>query len=279
MKASTKTFGNYQEKLQRHLLPIEADLEDILVLTYAAAPRLVEPLLPPGVKLETFKGRAMFAIALTSAKAIRVAGLPRFMGQDCFLGGLRAFVKFRDAKGVTRRGLFVLRSYSDSASLCAMSNIMTHYHHQKCSVVTGKQGDVFRLNMLDDSGEHLLVRAHIEQAGGLPAGSLFDHDHEARRFAGPMPRTVDYEASSQQLVIVEDKRPHWQPKLVDVEVWRNGLFRAVGLTQADVQLAAAFFVRGEPYRWERGTLAPATEWESKTAAQKKEADHVGVHAA
>ena len=282
MNVNAETTADYRTKLRRHLFPVEADLHDILVLTYATSPRLIEPLLAPGMTLETFKGRALLAIALTNAKALRPAGLPRFMGRDCFLGGLRTFVKFRDHSGVTRRGLRILRSYSDSASLCAMSNITTRYNHRHCSVVTGKQGDIYRLNMVDDAGEHLLVRAHLDDTGGLPSGSIFDNERDARRFAGPMPRTVDYEPESGQLVIVEDKRPHWEPQLVDAEVWRNGLVHAIGLRQTDVQLSAAFFVPCEPYRWERAKLAAV---EAKSISQSespepgKEADDVGLHAA
>src|SRR5690348_5575721 len=95
--------------LQRHPLPIRAHFQFSLVLAYAFPAEVLAPLLPPGLELDTYEGLGLLAIAMVQTRRLRPVFLPAWFGQDFFLTGYRVFVKHRDARGRTRRGLRILR--------------------------------------------------------------------------------------------------------------------------------------------------------------------------
>jgi hypothetical protein len=92
----------------------------------------------------------------------------------------------------------------------------------------------------------------------LPAGSPFRTITDARRFAGPLPYTFDYERSG-RIVAVRATRASWDPQPVSVQVHELAFFTAPPFGAAKPRLANAFYVAGVDYRWERGErLVPAS---------------------
>ena len=103
-------------RLQRHPFSVEALFERSLVLTYALPQSALQPLLLPGLQLDTFKDFAFIAVALVETKHLRPAGLPKWLGRDFFLSGYRIFTKFVRPGRATLRGLQILRSDTDKRS-------------------------------------------------------------------------------------------------------------------------------------------------------------------
>lgn len=85
--------------LRRHPFPVRAWFRHSLVLTYAMPRHVLEPLLPPGVMLDTWGDRGFLAIALVQTDHLRPSWLPRFLGQRFFLSGYRIFTRFQTAGG------------------------------------------------------------------------------------------------------------------------------------------------------------------------------------
>ena len=63
--------------LQRHALPLRAQLKASLVLAYAVPADVLTPLLPPGLQLDTYGDYGFLAIALVETQKLRPAFLPR----------------------------------------------------------------------------------------------------------------------------------------------------------------------------------------------------------
>ncbi|WP_081952323.1 DUF2071 domain-containing protein [Kitasatospora phosalacinea] len=105
-----------------------------LVLTYALPPQVLQPLLPPGLTLDTYTDPAGaehgFAAALVDTRDLRPAFLPAGFGTDQVLTGYRIFTRFPTPQGRTMRGLKILRSDTDSRVMALGGNLLTRYHHR-----------------------------------------------------------------------------------------------------------------------------------------------------
>jgi hypothetical protein len=245
--------------LQRHPLPIDAFFDHCLVLTYAFPEKILRPLLPPGLTLDTHNGLGFVAVAMVQTRDLRPAGLPRCLGQDFFLTGYRVFVKFKRPDGRTVRGLRILRSDTDRRRMVTGGNLLTHYNYRKCDAIVAAGEDRLEVAISTPHGAaDLHAVADLSAPPRLPFGSPFKTAAEARRFAGPLPFTFDCEPQTHSIIAIRGVRENWSPRLVDVDVRQLNFFNAEPFRRARPILASAFYVRGIPYRWERGVRYPLT---------------------
>jgi hypothetical protein len=239
--------------LKRHPIPISAFFRHSLVLTYALPPQILQPLLPKGLVLDLFRGHAFLAIALVQTERLRPSFLPAVMGQDFFLSGYRIFTRLDNA-AQSKRGLRILRSDTDRRRMACAGNLLTHYNYRLCET-----------ELMTTSGElHWTIRTPRAEAdievvarltdgpGPLPDGSPFSNLAEARRFAGPLPYTFDYEESTDSIIGIRAIRRQWEPRPVAVDVRRNTFLEHEPFLGARPILANAFYVHDVPYRWEQG---------------------------
>jgi SAM-dependent methyltransferase len=247
-------------RLQRHPLPVRAHFDHCLVLCYAFPAELLAPLLPPGLTLDTYDGYGFVAVAMVQTRGLRPAFLPRRLGQDFFLTGYRVFVKFRTPGGPggrTLRGLHILRSNADRALMVAGGNLLTHYNYRRCGATLAASSRDLSIAVRTPDGEaDVDVVAHLEGAAELPAHSPFRTLHDARRFAGPLPYTFDYEPQTHSIVAIRGQRESWSPRLVPVEVRTMSFLDGARFRGVEPILASAFYVQDIPYRWERGVRHP-----------------------
>lgn len=242
--------------LRRHPIPIEAFFDYSLVLTYAFPEELLRPMLPPGLSVDAYNGLGFLAIALVQTRALRPKGLPIFLGRDFFLSGYRIFARRTRPSGQIMRGLRILRSDTDSALMAAAGNALTHYNYRRCRVESNRTGGRLTLAVHTVGGEADLALTADLAAEPLapPKGSPFADWAAARRFAGPLPFTFDYEAGTHSLVIIEGVREHWKPRPVAVTVETAGFFTLPPFAEARPVLANAFYIESIPYHWRRGVL-------------------------
>jgi hypothetical protein len=242
---------------RRHPLPVSAWFRHSLVLTYAFPRRTLEPLLPPGLRLDTYGDFGFLAIALVDTERLRPSFVPAALGRNLFLSGYRLFVRQGDESSAVR-GLWILQSHTDRGLMCAAGNLLTHYHYRLCSVERSKSAGAIRWVIHTRDGEaDLDVTARLSgNPGALPEGSPFANAAEARRFAGPLPYTFDYERETNSIVRIRGVRSHWEPQPVAVTVRRNTFLDREPFGNAAASLANAFYVSGIPYRWERGVRMP-----------------------
>lgn len=247
--------------LKRHPFPVVAHFRRSVVLTYAFPARILEPLLPPSLHLDTYEGWGFLAIALVETEALRPAGLPRWMGRDFFLSGYRIFTRFRGADGRDLRGLRILRSDTDSRIMAFAGNLLTHYNYRVAKVASAQEGDLLKLSTRTPGAEadlDLVVDLAVE-VPAPPAGSPFPDLRTARRYAGPLPHTFEREAGSGHMIVIEGTRTHWEPRPVEVRTARATFFDQEPFRGVEPVLANAFSVENVSYRWKRGRrMAP---WE------------------
>jgi hypothetical protein len=259
--ADPAIFGGLRARLRRHPFAIDAHFDHVVALTYALPADVLRPLLPPGLELETVGDDGFVAVALVQTRDLRPAGWPRALGQDFFLAGYRIFTRFRSSDGRTRRGLRILRSDTDRRRMAAGGNLLTHYNYHRCRAGIVADGDELHIVVTTPDGAgDLDVRAGSGDVwvsascpdSMLPPSSPFASVREARRFAGPLPFTFDYEAATRSIVAIEARRTNWTPVPVNVEVREIGFFDQPPFAGCTPRLAGAFRVTDVDYHWNKG---------------------------
>jgi hypothetical protein len=242
--------------LRRHPFPVEAFFRHSLVLTYAMPADALAPLLAPGLALDTYQGYGFLAVALVQTEGLRPAGLPRVFGRDFFLSGYRIFARRTLPSGETLRGLRILRSDTDRRTMSVLGNLFTHYAYRLAKVRFSVSPGRLAISVATPGAEaDLEVVADLAgKPAPLPPGSPFASLADARRFAGPLPFTFDYERETHSLVVVKGVRKAWSPEPVAVEVARNTFLASPRFAEARPVLANAFHLADVPYRWTRGRV-------------------------
>jgi hypothetical protein len=239
--------------LKRHPIPVSAFFRHSLVLTYAFRPEILKPLLPAALVLDTWRGFAFLAVALVQTERLRPSFLPAALGRSFFLSGYRIFTRL--ATGArSKRGLMILRSDTDHAWMVHAGNLLTHYNYRLCEANLRETRDELHWTIRTPCGEaDLEVKVCLESGpASPPANSPFHTYAEARRFAGPLPYTFDYEQETNSIIGICALRQDWNPEPVWVDVRRNTFLDQQPFRGAHPLLANAFHVQDVPYRWQRG---------------------------
>ena len=105
------------------------------MLTFAAPREELEGLIPECLQLDTFQDRwAFIAVAMVDTTGLRPKGFPRAFGSDFFLIGYRVFVRYTTVAGKRLRGLYILRSETDSRRMEYLGNLFTHYRYSTTDI-------------------------------------------------------------------------------------------------------------------------------------------------
>lgn len=244
-------------RIRRHPFAVAARFDWSLAVVWSWPAGDLAPLCGPGLELDTYEGNGFVALALVKTRRLRPAGWPEWSGSDFVLAGFRLFTRYTTREGRRLRGLKILGGGTDSWPMVALGALFTHYRYRHLRISTEESAD--RLEVLATGGHeiHLVARVGRETPEEPPEGSLFPDLRTARRFAGPMPFTFDYEAETESIIRVEGVRDEWRPVPISVEVRTNsffqqGLFAGMG----PGRLANAFLVRDLAYAWKRGIVEP-----------------------
>jgi len=243
--------------LKRHPFSVKAFFRQSLVLTYALRCDILQPLLPPGLALDTYGEYGFLAIAMVQTERLRPSFLPAALGRDFFLSGYRIFARLANHASSVR-GLRILRSDTDRRWMVRAGNALTHYQYRWCQAELSERPGEIEWHIRTPRQEaDLHVIAQLNDGPALlPPGSPFLNLKDARRFAGPLPYTFDYEAETHSIIRIQGVRQEWHPKPVAVQVLQNTFLRQDPFCRATPILANAFHVHDIPYRWERGVRIP-----------------------
>jgi hypothetical protein len=140
-------------------------------------------------------------------------------------------------------------------------NLLTHYNYRKCAARVRHVDGKLHIDVDDDQARVSLAASISDRTSDpkLPPSSIFTSAKQARRCAGPLPYTFDYEKRTHGVVTILGKREKWAPRLVDVSVGQMSFFEQPCFEKTNPRLASAFYLRDIPYRWERGVHYPLTE--------------------
>ncbi len=238
-------------RFPKHPFAIEAFFEHSLVLTYAVPKAQLETMIPARLELDTFQDKwAFIAVAMVQTSGLRPAGFPKIFGNNFFLIGYRIFVRYTNKAGKRLRGLYILKSETDSRKMEWFGNLMTNYKYEIIDVAETIEKSLRTISS-KKAGIHV-VTAQNEKDAPLPFCSPFSTWKEARRFAGPLPFTFSYNTTNDSMLIVQGLRQNWTPNPVKILTAELGFLQTLNLQKA--QLASAFEVSQIPYRWKRGRI-------------------------
>ena len=131
--------------------------------------------------------------------------------------------------------------------------MLTHYNYRRCEATITASRDELHFTIATSNGEaDVDVTADLAAPAQLPPNSPFRTARDARRFAGPLPWTFDYEPQTHSIVAIKGVRENWSPRPVNVDVRKLSFLDDAPFAGATPILASAFHVRDNPYRWERG---------------------------
>jgi hypothetical protein len=239
------------DALQRHPFAVSAYFEFSLALSFALRKEILEPMLPPHLELDTFNEYGFLTVAMVQTKHLRPKGFPKFLGRNFFLIGYRLFVKYQAQNGKRLRGLYILKSETDKALMAWSGNLFTHYKYSSVAIEVEKSREKISVH----SPSNLNVSVSLTNPNqALPVSSVFADWKDARRFAGPLPFTFDYEKSINSMIIIEGMRAHWEPRPVQVDKADIAFVDRMPFKDADPILSNAFYVEHIDYDWSRGRI-------------------------
>jgi hypothetical protein len=145
--------------------------------------------------------------------------------------------------------------------MVALGNVLTHYRYRLAEITANERDGqlAIRVRTAAREADLHLVADLTSTPAPLPPSSPFVDIDEARRYAGPLPYTFDYERSSDSIVAVKASRRHWNPEPIDVDVQEASFLESPEFFGERPVLANAFYVNDVDYRWERGELLTRTE--------------------
>jgi len=235
--------------LKNHPFTVEAFFEFSLVLTFAVPINQLKDLIPSCLILDTLDDKwAFIAIAVVKTNGLRPKGFPSIFGNDFNLLGYRIFVKHTNAAGKQLRGLYILKSETDKKIMEILGNIFTHYNYVKTDVKVVRQKNLIEVHSLQSGLKIVVVDGEAEVL--LPINSPFADWKDARRFAGPLPFTFNYNKRTKEILTIQGVRENWIPKPVKVLINNISYLKELGLN--DVVLANAFILEDIPYHWKKG---------------------------
>ena len=246
--------------IKNHPFAVEAFFKSSVVLTFAIPKEQIQPFIPECLQLDLFNDKwAFLAIAMVQTKNLRPKGFPKALGNDFFLIGYRVFVRFTNSAGKNLRGLYILRSETDSKKMEFFGNIFTHYNYTTTDINQIEHTGKLEISSRK-SGFKMVIEAPGTENISLPPDSPFCDWNEARRFAGPLPFTFTYSAAEKKVLIIEGVRENWKPRPVRVIDCKFSFIDKMKLNE--VKLANAFIIENIPYYWKKGKIEQWTKEEN-----------------
>ncbi|HVO64350.1 MAG TPA: hypothetical protein VMT53_25745 [Terriglobales bacterium] len=151
-----------------------------LVLAYAIPANILRPMLAPGLALDMYGDFGFLAIALVKARDLRPAFLPAGLGLNFFLAGYRIFTVYRTPSGRLLRGLRILRSGTNRASMQVFGNLLTHYGYEHFRCLVRRTDSTYAVEVSTPRGDaDLQVEADLSAIDSAPPRL----DRHSRTFA------------------------------------------------------------------------------------------------
>lgn len=237
--------------LKNHPFSVEAFFESSIVITFAIPKEDLENLIPNCLELETFDNKwAFLAVAMVQTKDLKPKGFPNFLGNDFFLIGYRVFVRYNNQKGKRFRGLYILKSETNSKKMKFAGNIFTHYNYSTTDI---HRKESKQLNQIYSKKSDFQITFNKNKSDiSLPKNSPFSTWKEARKFAGPLPFTFTVNKEKNEVLIIEGVRKNWKPKPIEIIDSNFSFIRNLGFTNA--KIANAFIIENIPYYWKKGKV-------------------------
>src|SRR5258708_12429138 len=120
--------------------------------------------------------------------------------------------------------------------------LLTHSRYRLASIDIAPAAGRLDVRITTPAAEaDLCVTAYLaDRPAPLPPTSPFRSDRDARRFAGPLPWTFDYEPQTSSIVMIRGRPSQWPPHPVPVEAKPCPLLQPPPLPPPAPRLPTAF---------------------------------------
>ena len=239
--------------LKNHPFAVQAHFDSSIVLTFAIPKEQLQNCIPECLELDVFDNKyAFIAIAMVQTKELRPKGFPKFMGNNFFLIGYRIFVRYTNSEGKRLRGLYILKSETNTKKMEYLGNIFTHYNYTTTDILQETKNGIRTIK--SQKSKFNLKMDSVAENVSLPPNSPFADWKEARKFAGPLPFTFTYNEPKKEVLIIQGLREHWIPKPLKVIDYQFDFLKNTNFKNAI--LANAFIIENIPYEWKKGKIDP-----------------------
>ncbi len=239
--------------LKNHPFAVQAHFDSSIVLTFAIPKEQLQNCIPECLELDVFDNKyAFIAIAMVQTKELRPKGFPKFMGNNFFLIGYRIFVRYTNSEGKRLRGLYILKSETNTKKMEYLGNIFTHYNYTTTDILQETKNGIRTIK--SQKSKFNLKMESVAENVSLPPNSPFADWKEARKFAGPLPFTFTYNEPKKEVLIIQGLREHWIPKPLKIIDYQFDFLKNSNFKNAI--LANAFIIENIPYEWKKGKIDP-----------------------
>ena len=239
--------------LKNHPFAVQAHFDSSIVLTFAIPKEQLQNCIPECLELDVFDNKyAFIAIAMVQTKELRPKGFPKFMGNNFFLIGYRIFVRYTNSEGKRLRGLYILKSETNTKKMEYLGNIFTHYNYTTTDILHETKNGIRTIK--SQKSKFNLKMDSVAENVSLPPNSPFANWKEARKFAGPLPFTFTYNEPKKEVLIIQGLRENWIPKPLKVIDYQFDFLKNSNFKNAI--LANAFIIENIPYEWKKGKIDP-----------------------
>jgi len=238
--------------------PLRAFFASRLEVTYAIVAEHLAGLPAPGLELETHEGHGFITVALTQARALRPAFLPRCLGIAPFFLSYHVLVRHREG-GRSIRGLQPLRRLTNHRAALFFGNLWSPTPYQFATMETSQ--DAITTSFTVRRAGHQEMRAitctDYAVAVPLPPESPFADWAQARRLVGPQPLRFTPLPRDRGVLRSGQTVDPGEPEPVQLLDLRVRYIESP-MWKGTPRLAAAFITEnGEVYRSHEGMIAPA----------------------
>lgn len=137
----------------------KGELHDVKLINFSVDIEEVLPLVPDGIKVREFDGKAIISMVNVKLKSMRPAGLPEGLSFDYQHVAFRLLVEDSPLNKGENKGIFFLKSFSDKPMVVWSGNLMTNYRLSNAQI---SECEGFRL----DQGRYFIkyqLRDEIKQ--------------------------------------------------------------------------------------------------------------------
>ncbi len=238
---------------------VQGVIERRILVNYRVAPERLRAVLPPRFEPVTVRGFGLAGICLIRLAGLRPRWLPAAAGLESENAAHRIAVRWQDANGAPREGVYVLRRDSTSRLSVALGGrVFPGVHHHARFAVRDDGQHVVLSAASDDGAVRIAVDAR--RTGAWPATSVFQSLDEASRFfaagslgysEGVRPGTFDG---------LELRTAAWRVEPLEVASVASNFFDdPARFPPGTAALDCALVMRGIPHEWhERAALVGAT---------------------
>lgn len=198
-------------------LPItyKGELHDVKLINFSVGLEEVLPLVPEGIKVRDFDGKAVISMVNVKLRYMRPTGLPKGLSFDYQHVAFRLLVEDGPLNGGEDKGIFFLKSFTDKPAIVWSGNLMTNYRLTHAKI---KENGIFRL----EQGEHFI--------GYRLTDETTSEDKNLKCMIGAIDRAYALEEGS--LMKTQIQRETWPIQWVHCTGFETNFFKSAELLGA-----------------------------------------------